>query len=929
MRIQHNIMALNSYRQLGGNQSALAKNLEKLSSGYRINRAGDDAAGLAISEKMRAQIKGLEAAQKNANDGISLVQTGEGALTEVHSMLNRMVYLATQSANGTYDNETDRYQLQKELDQLRDEIDRIADSTNFNGIKLLDGKSLSGSLTKLPVEYNTISSEAGVTLDTVAGQGSKGEFTVDVEELFGTGDTLTFEGKDKTGALLGGAAKVLAFGDKTDANTFTGATKEEQAKSIADALKMDANYGSNFDIRAEGSKVILTAKVEGKDGASVANVTSTDKTVTLGAVDLAKQPNTAHSAGAVSGWNALFSTGGLQPEAGDKLTFNFTGSNGEELSATITITDAMVADRDTAKLTTAIANALSQANFDDNTATGVDESKMKVSDLFTITANVEADAAGAAANGGLKFEGKATNIAANVSNAQVTDAVLTKQDGSKVNAAAVETPVAATGTPKGQNVEVAVGTNNFTAGDVFRMTGKLSTGEDFTVELVAGKDFAIGATYKDSMDAIAAALTNGKDADNKELKITVGDRQIASNKIFGAAGDKKTHEFNIASGAGGLLTITSLKEGVADAKGVTNKINIVEVKTAPEASASFKGNAAVAQGGAAATITFDDEVKNNYGTTITIGDNNYEIVADARDVSSRNNEAVVIADLKNATTAEIADALKSAIEKADTDGKYTVTTQGNEVTVTTNAVGSEVSAIKVDTPYGDKITTASFAFDPKVVKDGSFLEFNGQKYQFVEQGKSAEDGAVAIEVQDFDKATSYDLGKAFQNVLKNGSASLGTDGTLTLKGKDVDGKLVDASVKFDNYLQLQIGDTADSYNQLTVNIRDMHTTAMGIDKISIADPTSAQAAIDTIRSAINYVSDVRGDLGAIQNRLEHTINNLGVQAENITAAESRIRDTDMAEEMMAYTKNNILVQAAQAMLAQANQVPQGVLQLLQ
>ena len=93
---------------------------------------------------------------------------------------------------------------------------------------------------------------------------------------------------------------------------------------------------------------------------------------------------------------------------------------------------------------------------------------------------------------------------------------------------------------------------------------------------------------------------------------------------------------------------------------------------------------------------------------------------------------------------------------------------------------------------------------------------------------------------------------------------------------------------------------------------------MGIDKISIADPTSAQAAIDTIRSAINYVSDVRGDMGAIQNRLEHT-----------TAAESRIRDTDMAEEMMAYTKNNILVQAAQAMLAQANQVPQGVLQLLQ
>ena len=98
MRIQHNIAALNSYRQLNGNNSAVAKNLEKLSSGYKINRAGDDAAGLAISEKMRAQITGLETAQSNAQDGISLIQTAEGNLQEVHSMLNRMVELATHVA---------------------------------------------------------------------------------------------------------------------------------------------------------------------------------------------------------------------------------------------------------------------------------------------------------------------------------------------------------------------------------------------------------------------------------------------------------------------------------------------------------------------------------------------------------------------------------------------------------------------------------------------------------------------------------------------------------------------------------------------------------------------------------------------------------------------------------------------------------------
>ena len=145
MRIQHNISALNAHRQLGSNQTAIGKNLEKLSSGYRINRAGDDAAGLAISEKMRSQIKGLETAQKNAQDGISLVQTAEGALTEVHSMLNRMTELATQSANGTYDDDVDRKNLQSEVNSLLSEIDRIADSTNFNGTKLLNGAGAIGS----------------------------------------------------------------------------------------------------------------------------------------------------------------------------------------------------------------------------------------------------------------------------------------------------------------------------------------------------------------------------------------------------------------------------------------------------------------------------------------------------------------------------------------------------------------------------------------------------------------------------------------------------------------------------------------------------------------------------------------------------------------------------------------------------------------
>ncbi len=138
MIIQHNISAINSYRQLGGNNSALSKNLEKLSSGYKVNRAGDDAAGLAISEKMRAQIRGLETASKNAQDGISVIQTAEGALNEVHSMLNRMVELSTQAANGIYGT-TERDNIKAEVDSLNAEINRIAGNTDFNGTKLLDG----------------------------------------------------------------------------------------------------------------------------------------------------------------------------------------------------------------------------------------------------------------------------------------------------------------------------------------------------------------------------------------------------------------------------------------------------------------------------------------------------------------------------------------------------------------------------------------------------------------------------------------------------------------------------------------------------------------------------------------------------------------------------------------------------------------------
>ncbi len=164
MRIQHNITALNSYNKLSTNNSAVAKNLEKLSSGYKINRAGDDAAGLAISEKMRAQITGLETASKNAEDAVSLVQTAEGALTEVHSMLNRMVALATQSANGTY-NSTNRDSMNEEVTQLKEEINRILSTTNFNGREIFTQKAVdAGKITFQVSETGKGDAQIGISM---------------------------------------------------------------------------------------------------------------------------------------------------------------------------------------------------------------------------------------------------------------------------------------------------------------------------------------------------------------------------------------------------------------------------------------------------------------------------------------------------------------------------------------------------------------------------------------------------------------------------------------------------------------------------------------------------------------------------------------------------------------------------------------------
>ena len=241
MRIQHNIAALNSYRNYTNNTNAVSKNLEKLSSGYRINRAGDDAAGLAISEKMRAQITGLETAQKNASDGVSLVQTAEGALTEVHSMLNRMVELADQSANGTYQDTTDRTQLQKEVDQLKEEIDRISEATNFNGLNLLDGSMVGGATVDFTFGTTNLTASLGQKSETVVGAA---KIKVSANDGAAPGIEVTFDGQGAVEIKLGtqGADSVYSAKDIEKAVRAAAAAKGAGAAANSDNEKIAKAY---------------------------------------------------------------------------------------------------------------------------------------------------------------------------------------------------------------------------------------------------------------------------------------------------------------------------------------------------------------------------------------------------------------------------------------------------------------------------------------------------------------------------------------------------------------------------------------------------------------------------------------------------------------------------------------------------------------
>ena len=748
MRIQHNIMAMNAYRNYNTNTSALSKNLEKLSSGYKINRAGDDAAGLAISEKMRAQITGLNAAQKNVKDGISLVKTAEGAMQEIQDMLNRMDYLATQSANGTYDNEVDRKNLQKEVDALKSEINRIADSANFNGIKLMDGSLTESEGTAVTIN----SSVSGTVTAGVAGGGgtidlTSANFAATQANGIHEGSTMVDQATVAfTIDLAGLAATASAAGD-----TIT--------------LKMGNTAIATFSATQGGA---LTA------GDVATGLQAAATQVTIGGVQFDVAVNN------------------------DKLTFTMTG--GQTYSGT-------VADD---------INALLGSQISVEGSTDMQVTNPVEHGVVDIT---YAQAAVAGNLAGIDFT-ITDNLIADGNQLKIGDTTFVFQTGA-----------------------TAPDTTGITGASVMDLSGVAE--DDRVAEVVK------------QLTANASTITTEKDG--------------------------TTVTFNISSTAPNTIHL----DQVAQAAGTANPVFKEDDLTGLFSAA--KANTTAVTGSLELSPTISVDVAE--GERVSFGDGKTYVIVGAT-----------------------SDKLTADIAAAQADEKV------SEIYVTAESFNEELSKFALDKAVKDALadTAATAGYD------GSKLT------SAVSNGTATITAAASSDVGVEDTQTKLE---AFQTAVE---AKLANFKVQKLTAGDTGS----------SGLKLQIGDTSDSYNQLQVKIGDMHTKAMGtmesvveggkqtavsgksIADINISTPEGAHEAIDVIKNAINYVSGIRGDLGATQNRLEHTANNLSVMAENIQDAESTIRDTDVAEEMMAYTKNNILIQSAQAMLAQANAVPQGVLQLL-
>ena len=868
MVVQHNLTAINANRYFGINNNKLAKSLEKLSSGYAINRAGDNAAGLAVSEKMRSQIAGINQGVKNAQDGISMVQTFEGALTETHSILQRMKTLANQSANGTYDDPIDRNAIEQEFLQLNDELDQIAD-TDFNGVVVLNGGVMADGTRAVDGKINY---KDAVNDRTIA------ENATDISDA-------------QAGTIV-------------DNSTYTKTVADDIWKAVgidvADEQELDITF--TFD----GEKWNATAV--SKDGEILDNAKLTGLTTERSNVN----GNTGKGGFAVkagdSSVNVIFDEmntdgNGMAVKEGDTVTIKFQNSN----SKTYAPNNAGIAE--------------SSVTPDENIAkTNYSAPKFEL-DASIKDANMTADVKKALddlVNAEFKAtykDGKATITADGFTIAE--DGTVTHDDTKTILGKVTAAEITSTGDTTG-------GTGTTTTTDAAAAADAANTGVT-AVTVDDQKTFNAKATADD--------VLTYSDADST-WKNAAGDAVDLADyglSVTGTAAD------------GDKITITGVKTTTTGGTGTTT--------TTDAAAAADAANTGVT------AVTVDDQKTFNAKATA----DDVLTYSDA-DSTWKNaaGDAVDLADYGLSVTGTAADGDKITIT-----GATTTTTGG-----TTAATNATAAADAANTGVKNITVDDQAAFDKKATAD-DVLSFDGtdwtngagDKVTLADYGLSTTDTAAAGDKITITgaKTAGADAGANGEltfkvnvdayNVADAGTisaSSIKTPDAATMKGALESAEVSksnafnnsEAQMTYTDNITLQVGArTKDSVN-FTFNYQstamgdlkaDLNCTAKGLgtDKLTLSTQSDANYAIDKIDQAINKVSMVRGTFGAIQNRLEHKIDNLNVTSENLTSAESRIRDTNMAEEMMNFTKNQILSQASQSMLAQANQLPQGVLSLLQ
>ena len=771
MIINHNLASLNTLNSLSKNEKSTQSSLAKLSSGLRINSAADDAAGLAISEKMRGQIRGLDQAKSNSENGISLVQTAEGALSETTSILQRMRELAVQGSNDTA-TDSDRTAMQKEVAQLKSEIDRISSTTQFNTKNLLDGSLAAGSSVALGTKLNSVAMETAATQGTSVG-GSAVTLPVTLNST---------DNQLKLNVDGGGTQEItIAAGTYTTASDLASAVNTAIGNNTALAGKVTAEVTSDGKLSLVSASTGKTSSVAVTAGTNDASATLGMTTKTEAAGVDAKTTVSGGTHGTATGNVAL--TGGALTVAGTANTLNITldgASSGVDISV--------------AANTYSTANDLVGAINDAINATTL---KGKV------TASVDN-------NNHLVFSSTATGSSSNV----------TVADGSSNSGlAAMMGAAGVSGTSTG-NVDLTAGTTTITAAtnDKLNISVDGKTGVNITV--AAG-------TY-----TAAQLVTAVNDAINaSSLKGTVT-----------AALD----------GTGKLLEFTSATSGSSSAVAVT----------------AVAGNTGMTSMVGTATAVAGSGVETTLGTGST----------------------------------------DTLVSLADKDGNSYGVKAGNQINVSVLVGGQQKTATLAVTStttlqdLADKIQDAIGGSSSVTIKDNQ-IQITGQA------GTANSVSNLTMTVQ----SSATDTTKTATNFGTDLSAYSETQAATDIRD--------------DGSLTFQIGANQDQ--TMDVSISKMNVQSLALSSVDVSTQTGAESAITIVDNAINQVSAERAKLGAYENRLDHTINNLTTTSQNMTSAESRIRDVDMASEMANYQKNSVLQQAAQAMLAQANQQPQQVLKLLQ